>query len=64
MLAPFGHFVPLRVFNASQDKPSVKHVTVLGGGFVGCEVALAVAKRGRERGMVVSHVSGKKNTPA
>eukprot|EP00904_Undaria_pinnatifida_P003052 jgi/Undpi1/12748/HiC_scaffold_6.g02416.m1 len=39
-----------------RDKPSVKHVTVLGGGFVGCEVALAVAKRGRERGMVVSHV--------
>ena len=41
----------------SQDKPSVKHVTVLGGGFVGCEVALALAKRGRGRGMVVSHVS-------
>lgn len=35
----------------------MKHVTVLGGGFVGCEVALAVAKRGRGRGMVVSHVS-------
>ncbi|CAN0294881.1 unnamed protein product, partial [Hapterophycus canaliculatus] len=37
-----------------QTNPDVKHVTVLGGGFVGCEVALALAERGRATGMVVN----------
>ncbi|CAN0399783.1 unnamed protein product, partial [Scytosiphon promiscuus] len=36
-----------------QSNPDVKHVTVLGGGFVGCEVALALAERGRSTGTVV-----------
>lgn len=38
----------------------MRHVTVLGGGFVGCEVALALAKRGKAKakGMVVSQVKG------
>lgn len=34
----------------------MKHVTVVGGGFVGCEVALALAKRGRAKGFVVTQV--------
>lgn len=40
-----------------QNDPSVKHVTVLGGGFVGCEVALALAERGRATGMTISQAS-------
>lgn len=44
----------LRWLWSVQNNPSVKHVTVLGGGFVGCEVALALAERGRATGMVVN----------
>ncbi|CAM9694020.1 unnamed protein product [Ectocarpus sp. 8 AP-2014] len=40
-----------------QNDPSVKHVTVLGGGFVACEVALALAERGRATGMAISQAS-------
>ena len=37
-----------------------KHVTVVGGGFLGTELALALSVRGRESGMSVSHVYAEK----
>ncbi|CAM9861177.1 unnamed protein product [Scytosiphon promiscuus] len=48
-----GDFVSLELLASN---PDVKHVTVLGGGFVGCEVALALAERGRSTGTVVHQV--------
>lgn len=40
----------------------MKHITVMGGGFVGCEVALALAKRGRAKATIVSQVREQEET--
>ncbi|CBJ28272.1 conserved unknown protein [Ectocarpus siliculosus] len=43
------------------NDPSVKHVSVLGGGFLGCQVALALAERGRATGVAISQVYSERN---
>ncbi len=42
------------IFN--DEERNVKHISVIGGGFLGAEVAGALAKRGQSKGVKVSHV--------
>ncbi|CAM9840844.1 unnamed protein product, partial [Phaeothamnion confervicola] len=42
------------------DGRPIRHVTVIGGGFLGSEVALALARLGRDRGMEVAQVYAEK----
>jgi hypothetical protein len=44
------------VLETLMDEEKIKHVTVIGGGFLGSEVALALAKRGAAKNVEVSQV--------
>ena len=44
-----------RLFEKSESK-QIKSVAIIGGGFMGSELACALGKRGKETGMTVTQV--------